>query len=174
MTNSIDQCCGTCSNKAVILSKAVRRKVSTSQWSRRKRFYLETGETSCPSALRYPGAASSCQREEKVDICCFPQQYWASLPSWFAFLRNSLWCRLRSLLLSCQSHSKAGYSGLLPPPPFHRVNQELTGSLFLGVHFSKDGIQPFYSNSNIPFAWLNCCHAVISRGVFPHWGWGHE
>lgn len=40
---------------------------------KKKVIFIE--ETSCPSALPYPGAASSsCQREEKGGICYFSQQ----------------------------------------------------------------------------------------------------
>lgn len=123
------------------LVRAVRRKASTSPWSGRKWFYLETEETFCSLALPYPGtASSSSQREDKGEICCFPQQDWTSLPVCFAFLRNSLWfipCRLRSLLLSCQTYCKAGYCGLFPPPTFHRVNQEPMDSSFSRCSFLK-------------------------------------
>lgn len=148
------------------LLRSVRRKESTSQWSGRERLYLETEETSCPSTLPYPGATSSCQREEKGEMCCFPQQDWASLPVWFSLLRNWLWfvpCRLGSLLLSCQTHSKTGYPGLLPPPAFHWVKQEPLGSPCLGALSSKDeaGIHPLYWTSNTPFAWLGWCHMLL-------------
>ena len=61
-----------------------------------------------------------------------------------------------SLLLSCQTSSEEGYSGLFPLPAFHRVNQEPKGSPFVGAPSSQDeaGIHPFYWSSNTSLAWL--------------------
>lgn len=155
------------------LVRSAMRKASASQWSGKKRFYLETEETSSPSTFPHPGPAFSCQKEEKGEICFFPQQDWTSLCVWFAFLRISWFipCCLKSLLLSCQSecYSKVECSGPFLPSAFHRVNQEPMERPFPSAPSSKDEARahPYWS-SNIPFAWLGWCHMLLLVQVCSH------